>query len=296
MSQESPRPGEEPAPLDGEGRASRHRLPKRVFRPAAPPGPATVDPRDRAMDSLRILFHELANLVDASSRSLGLARRALEARSAAAPADDALRYLNSAGTALSHLAELVREALASSAATIDEMGRTIDHPRRPDEAVRHAVDSLGPLAADREITITSSIDERLAMAPPAPLFAAVANILRNAIEAAPRGGRISLRAEVRAGGAPRAEVLIRVIDDGPGMTARVQERAFEPGFSSKGTGRGLGLAVARDLVEGLGGTIRLETARAEDVPQGWQRAGTVATIRYPLAASQSSGAGERKAC
>ncbi len=296
MSRDPSKPGEQPSPFDGEGRPSRHRLPKRVFRPAAPPGPATVDPRDRAMDSLRVLFHELANLVDASSRSLGLAKRALEGRSESSPPDQALRYVNAAGTALSHLADLVRDALASSAATIDEMGRTIDHPRPPDEAVRHAVESLTPLAADREITIAASIDERLAQAPPAPLFAAVANVLRNAIEAAPRAGRISLRAEIHSAAGVGAEVLIRIVDDGPGISKQAQGRAFQPGFSTKGSGRGLGLAVANDLIEGLGGSLALRTAGPEDVPRGWPRAGAVATLRYPIKCASLDSGPERKAC
>jgi signal transduction histidine kinase len=96
-------------------------------------------------------------------------------------------------------------------------------------------------------------------------------LVANAAEAIPRGrdGRVEIRAE-RAD----ATVRISVRDDGTGMSAEVLRRAFDPFFTTKpaGTGSGLGLPVARGLVEANGGSLRLES-----VPG----AGTTAHLELP---------------
>lgn len=122
---------------------------------------------------------------------------------------------------------------------------------------------------------------RLAM-PPEDLARVLVNLVRNASEAMPEGGRIRMTAQM-AGGQSFASsgrrlqaadaVIISVQDDGPGIPAELAERIFEPGFSTKHTAneygetgstnevlnpeRGLGLAVARDLVEMAGGALAL---------------------------------------
>jgi len=54
-------------------------------------------------------------------------------------------------------------------------------------------------------------------------------------------------------------VVVRVSDDGEGMTPEVQARIFDPFFTTKLTGRGLGLAVVRGIVDGHGGAIELQS-------------------------------------
>lgn len=75
---------------------------------------------------------------------------------------------------------------------------------------------------------------------------AVEVLAKNAIDAlAGRGGRVWLAAE------PRAEhgVVIRVADDGPGIPRELRARVFEPGFSTKKSGWGIGLSLAKRIVE-----------------------------------------------
>jgi two-component system sporulation sensor kinase A len=75
--------------------------------------------------------------------------------------------------------------------------------------------------------------------------------------------------------APGTEALeIEVADDGQGMSADQIRTAFEPYFSTKDTGLGLGLALTRKIVEDHGGSISLES-----VPER----GTTARIILPLA-------------
>ena len=58
-------------------------------------------------------------------------------------------------------------------------------------------------------------------------------------------------------------VLLRIEDDGPGMSASVLQHAFEPYCSTKSNGRGLGLAVADSIVEAHGGGMRLDSRKGE---------------------------------
>jgi signal transduction histidine kinase len=75
-------------------------------------------------------------------------------------------------------------------------------------------------------------------------------LVANAVEASPPG------AEVRLGvSAGDDAVELAVVDGGPGVAPEVRERIFEPFFTTRERGTGLGLAVARQIVEAHGGTI-----------------------------------------
>jgi signal transduction histidine kinase len=110
------------------------------------------------------------------------------------------------------------------------------------------------------------------------------NVLINAREAMPRGGQIDLSTSVvngpitRDGAADVAEpssyVAIRIADTGIGMSEALLARAFEPQFSSKPDGTGLGLPSVRNFVVEVGGDVWLESSPAE---------GTTAYLHLPIA-------------
>jgi len=97
---------------------------------------------------------------------------------------------------------------------------------------------------------------------------ALANVIENALHAMPGEGRLQLTARVDDG-----FVEIRVSDTGVGMDADALGRVFEPYFSTKTTGTGLGLPIARRNIELSGGSIAVESAKG---------VGTTVTIRLPL--------------
>jgi signal transduction histidine kinase len=85
---------------------------------------------------------------------------------------------------------------------------------------------------------------------------AVESLAKNAIDAlAGRGGRVTLSAQAL----PEGRVRIRVKDNGPGVPRELRKRIFEPGFSTKEKGWGIGLSLARRIVtESHGGTLILQ--------------------------------------
>ncbi|MBI5014772.1 MAG: hypothetical protein HZB55_04695 [Deltaproteobacteria bacterium] len=81
------------------------------------------------------------------------------------------------------------------------------------------------------------------------------NLLRNSREASPEDVAVEVEAARDQGG-----VTVTIRDDGPGMAPDVAARAFEPFFSCREGGTGLGLATVHRIVENHGGTVELDTA------------------------------------
>jgi signal transduction histidine kinase len=81
------------------------------------------------------------------------------------------------------------------------------------------------------------------------------NLLRNAEEAMPSGGQVTVRTR---GDADRA--VLEVEDTGPGIPADLRSRVLEPGVTTKASGTGLGLALGARIAQGHGGTLEVDTA------------------------------------
>jgi two-component system sensor histidine kinase FlrB len=87
------------------------------------------------------------------------------------------------------------------------------------------------------------------------LSGALLNLLENAMQACRNGGTIRLTGEKRG-----KRLILTVADDGPGIAQDVQERVFEPFFTTRSDGTGLGLAIVRGVAEAHGGDIHVESA------------------------------------
>jgi signal transduction histidine kinase len=107
----------------------------------------------------------------------------------------------------------------------------------------------------------------------------IANLVSNAIDAMPRGGRVIVRtAYVQDMKTGRTGARLTVADDGIGMDQQTQKRIFEPFFSTKGTtGTGLGLWVSLEVVTKQSG--RLHVRSRQSTP--YRRGGTVITAFLP---------------
>jgi nitrogen fixation/metabolism regulation signal transduction histidine kinase len=101
------------------------------------------------------------------------------------------------------------------------------------------------------------------------------NIVENALHAMPGTGTLAVTATDEG-----TVVRIRVSDTGVGMDAEALARAFEPYFSTKATGTGLGLPIAKRNIELSGGTIRVTSERGR---------GTTVEITLPIVNCESPG-------
>ncbi|WP_248964423.1 ATP-binding protein [Sphaerisporangium perillae] len=127
-------------------------------------------------------------------------------------------------------------------------------------------------AAERGVELSISPDSGLddVSLDARDLVTILGNLIDNAVEAAMAGAaparvRVHLRDE-------NGGFLLRVSDSGPGLEARAAKEAFRRGWTTKGDGRGLGLAMVGQAVRRLGGTIEV----------GHGDAGAVFTVRLPL--------------
>jgi signal transduction histidine kinase len=86
------------------------------------------------------------------------------------------------------------------------------------------------------------------------------NLVLNAVQAMPNGGKLTLRTRIRGGNA-----VVEVIDTGTGIPEEIRERIFDPFFSTRevGKGTGLGLAVSYNIVAAHGGDIEVESQEGE---------------------------------
>jgi GAF domain-containing protein/CheY-like chemotaxis protein len=142
------------------------------------------------------------------------------------------------------------------------------------DVLQQVVELTRPRWKDEAQSLGIQYDVRvLGQAPPVAgrpeeLREVFANLLGNALDAMPEGGRCLLRLSSAAG-----TVEVAVMDTGTGMSDEVRQRVFEPFFTTKGQrGNGLGLAVAWGIVARHGGTIDVDSTPG---------AGTTFTVRLP---------------
>lgn len=131
------------------------------------------------------------------------------------------------------------------------------------------------MAPEGRVVVTANEPGLTCLLDRAQLEQVVLNLVHNAIEAAPRGVvRVSVSRADR-------QVVLEVSDEGPGIPERLRERVFEPFFSTKERGSGLGLAVVRAITEANDGTLRLEAATTDSATSA--RSGTRFRLAFPLA-------------
>jgi signal transduction histidine kinase len=106
-----------------------------------------------------------------------------------------------------------------------------------------------------------------ANADPAQIAIVIENLVTNALEAMPAGGRLHVHVA-----SAEEDLVMTFADTGPGMPPSVQQNLFTPFFTTKTDGAGIGLAISRRIIEAHGGTIRYTTTPG---------AGTVFTVTVP---------------
>jgi signal transduction histidine kinase len=132
-----------------------------------------------------------------------------------------------------------------------------------DTVIREVQGLMSPDLESRGLhLVVESSPELLIRADSGHLKQVLVNLVRNAAEAIDGKGTVTLRtrpARAPFGGRETAAVILEVADDGKGIPPEVEKRLFDPFFSTKETGTGLGLPIAARIVEKHGGLLQYQT-------------------------------------
>jgi len=125
-------------------------------------------------------------------------------------------------------------------------------PIEVSNVVTHVCQLLRPEAATREIELCPEVDPALepTMADPVRLTQALMNMVINAMQAVERQGKIEIIAT-----AADSSIILTVHDNGPGIPPERMSSIFDPYFTTKPEGSGLGLWIAQQIVTAHGGTL-----------------------------------------
>lgn len=214
--------------------------------------------------------HELNNLLTLVSGWASLA--------ASEDTDDCSRanYLGKVAEASSQLSGFARDLLDLARGRDEEWGvvNVNDVCRRAVGLVDYQMEK-----DDIELETRLSRDEPTVEGSECELTQTLLNLMMNARQAMPEGGRLELSSAVEGGRA-----VLRVTDTGTGIDSEVSQRAFQPFYTTREGegGTGLGLAVCRQIVKKHAGELELT-----DAPDG----GTTAVVRIPTTAGGTNVAG-----
>lgn len=225
----------------------------------------------------KALGHEPGQLAVAEKRDLLerlLARLAHEIRNPLSSLDIHVQLLEedlgelapAMRTQLNPRLEIIRGELHRLASIVDHFLRLAGPSQLDVEAVemakiiQHVCDLLRPEAAARSIELSTQVEPGLPNIPadPVRLTQALMNLVINAMQAVERNGHIAVSARQAEQG-----MLIQVSDDGPGIPPERLASIFDPYFTTKAEGSGLGLWIAQQIVTAHGGTINVQKG-----PQG----------------------------
>jgi two-component system nitrogen regulation sensor histidine kinase NtrY len=201
----------------------------------------------------RRLAHELKNPIFPIQLSIETLRRVLDR---AQPAGDPLEF----GRMFLDSSETILEELRSLRRIIDEFSDFARMPRPQlapvdvNTVVERALD-LYRSRADGVVIETEAADALPPVYADADQLArALGNLIGNALDAMPEGGRLRVRTAAASG-----TVTVEVEDSGPGLTEDQKTRLFTPYFTTKKGGTGLGLAIVQGIVSDHGGRIQVRS-------------------------------------
>jgi signal transduction histidine kinase len=201
--------------------------------------------------------------------------------------------LNAIALRLEVLRARVADEVPGAEADIDVLAQEVT---RLDRVVKTFLDLSRPVALDcQKVQVSDLVTEILTLVSPEArkagvelewqpeanasiscdadlLRQALLNVVRNALDVMPGGGH--LRVSVRQSG---SKCEIGVADTGPGIPAEVRQRIFEPFFSTKESGSGIGLAMTMRVVQMHGGSVDVDTAPGQ---------GTTFYLRLPVAPAE----------
>ncbi len=158
---------------------------------------------------------------------------------------------------------------------VDRLDRRITHllsfsrpapyrpmPERLDRLVEHLLPALAEPIRERRVELDVRVPPDLpeVRVDPMQLEQALLELVSNALDAMPQGGRLRLDARAADGAGDPGTVVVEIADTGPGIPAHVLPSVCEPFFTTRAEGTGLGLAIAKRYVEQNGGRLEIASA------------------------------------
>jgi len=210
--------------------------------------------------------HEVKNPLHALTLNLHLLDK--EVGTAAPNSAEAREYLTILRSEVDRIHRIVENFLRFSKPSILEV-----KPLDLHALLERVLSLLAFEAADHSVTIETAFDPSLTMVAgdEGQLSQVFLNLGINALQAMPDGGALVVRSKLDRGW---AEVAVE--DSGQGIEADIVPHIFDPYFTTRARGVGLGLAIAHRIVEGHQGTMDVETTAGK---------GTTMIVRLPLAGS-----------
>lgn len=211
-----------------------------------------------------VIAHEVRNPLAIIKNALsGLRRKSLQA-------NDRVTLLDILDEETDKLNRLMHDLLAYARPVAPRLTNV-----ELEDVLRRAVERAfgGVLApVGLEVIIEAQPLDRPLLGDPDLLVHAFVNVIENALQAMPQGGRLTLRGEEAHDGS-RACVAVSISDTGEGMDTIVRSKARDPFFTTRPTGTGLGLAIVERVVRNHGGRIEIDSRHGE---------GTTVSILLPL--------------
>ena len=168
--------------------------------------------------------------------------------------------------------EMIKNAVKKTVGMLDELRQsTQDSPPRfktvdPADVIHEALEEAY-IPASIELELLLEEGHEIIQVDPSKFRRVIENLLRNAVEAMPEGGKLSLMGETDAD-----KFLLKISDTGVGISKEEFPKLFEPFYTTKSGGMGLGLAYCKRAIEAHGGTVEAESKVGE---------GTKITISMP---------------
>jgi signal transduction histidine kinase len=166
----------------------------------------------------------------------------------------------------------------------------------PSEGGKLSVVSLSPLlhdivaihsptAQEQQVKIELRCPDELPriQGDPGQIVQLFVNLLRNAVEAMPDGGTVTIEADHSPGRVGPDSIVIRVLDEGTGIDPTARAKIFDPFFTTKPSGTGLGLSICREIAD-------FHRARLALFPRSALDGGTIAEVEFPCLPPESPAA------
>lgn len=161
-----------------------------------------------------------------------------------------------------HVDKILKEIKVLAGVVNDFLAFARKHPLQPRrvrlrELVGEVVSIAKSAPADKTVAVEFDVDRKLsANLDPEAMNRALLNLVRNAVQATPDGGRV----DVWAGAGPSGGLRFTIDDTGPGIPEDKRDEIFTAFFTTKQKGTGLGLALVKKSVDAHGGTIVVENS------------------------------------